>query len=167
MHFSCSNGNLTKASWVAGGYWQSNNCSPPSPSFSPQSPTSFPLSRSSSQSSGIGSIQTGLFNRSPCDSRPGSPSGEIDRLSVFSDHLDHPRYAESNQHMFHDVSPSMYQRGGALSTVSSNNASLLNASLMNNTASSHWSWLPFLLGFSLAVNICVLAYFVFIHSVKV
>jgi len=165
-NISCSNGNLTKASWVAGGYWQSNNWN--SPSYTPLPPHSpnhsFALSRSSSQSSGIGSAQTGLYNRSPPDSRPGSAVGEIDRLSVFSDHLE-PRFSDGNQHVFHDGSSSIFQANSALSlsqrAVSPSNTSLISAQ------PSHWSWLPFMLGFSLAVNICVLVYFVFIHSARV
>lgn len=163
-NISCSNGNLTKTSWVAGGYWQSNNWN--SPSFTPLPPHSpnhsFALSRSSSQSSGIGSIQTGLYNRSPSESRPGSAVGEIDRLSVFSDHLE-PRCSDNNQHVFHDNSSSIYQANSALSqrALSSSSTSLISAQ------PNQWSWLPFMLGFSLAVNICVLGYFVLIHSVRV
>lgn len=163
-NISCSNGNLTKASWVAGGYWQSNNWN--SPSFTPLPPHSpnhsFALSRSSSQSSGIGSIQTGLYNRSPSDSRPGSAVGEIDRLSVFSDHLE-SRFPDSNQHVFQENSSPIYQSNSALSqrAFSSSSTSLISAQ------PSHWSWMPFMLGFSLAVNICVLVYFVFIHSARV
>lgn len=111
---------------------------------------------------GIGSIQTGLYNRSPSDSRPGSAVGEIDRLSVFSDHLE-SRFPDSNQHVFQENSSPIYQSNSALSqrAFSSSSTSLISAQ------PSHWSWMPFMLGFSLAVNICVLVYFVFIHSARV
>ncbi|XP_032781804.2 uncharacterized protein LOC116919854 [Daphnia magna] len=159
--------NLTKASWVAGGYWQGDNW--PSSTFSSPNHNS-PFTRSSSQSSGFGSIQTGLLNRSPPDSRPDSTLEDIDRFSVFSDNLD-PRHVDSSLR-FQENSPCLYQspsnelsRKSLVSSISSTNASVHHTSVAPLT--SQWSWLPFMLGFSLAVNVCVLTYFGFLHYSKV
>ncbi|KAI9555453.1 hypothetical protein GHT06_017968 [Daphnia sinensis] len=159
--------NLTKASWVAGGYWQGDSW--PSSTFSSPNHNS-PLTRSSSQSSGFGSVQTGLLNRSPPDSRPDSTLEDIDRFSVFSENLD-PRHVDSSL-QFQENSPCLYQcpsnelsRKSLVSSISSTNASVHHAPVAPLT--SQWSWLSFMLGFSLAVNVCVLPYFVFLHSSKV
>ena len=163
--FRSSHGNLTKASWVAGGYWHSNNWN--SPSFTSGSAYlpahSFSLSRCSSQSSGIGSIPAGLYNRSPSDSRPGSVLGEVDRLSVFSDNLE-PRF-ESNLN-FRDGLPTVYQPSNELSRKMSP-TSVASEMSINTSHQNHWSWLPFMLGFSLAVNVCVIVYFMFLHTVRI
>ena len=166
-NYRTSNGNLTKASWVAGGYWQSNNWQ--SPSFAASSPNySYPLSRSSSQSSGFGSIHTAGYNRSPCESRPGSPFAEIDRLSVFSDSYE-PRSADSSlrYHEHLPTSSPAYPNEGDLTKRSVTSPSVIDQETIKKTdvtsSSSHWFVLPFLLGFSLAVNICVFGYFL-LHS---
>lgn len=86
---------LTHSSWVAGGYWQNNHFPtyiPPSSfycnqnSFSPN----FPLSRSSSQSSGFAS-QGGTNYSSLPNSRTGSVC-DADRFSVLSEPI-YPSYA--------------------------------------------------------------------------
>ena len=153
---------MTKASWVAGGYWQSNNW--PSPTFSSPSPShNTPLTRSSSQSSGFGSVQTGLHNRSPPDSRPDSTLEEIDRFSVFSDNLE-PRYSDSSLR-FPESSPNLYQYANELSRKSLvSSISSTNGTPTTPLITNQWSWLPFMFGFSLAVNVCVLTYFVFLYS---
>ncbi|XP_046437000.1 uncharacterized protein LOC124188419 isoform X1 [Daphnia pulex] len=159
--------NLTKASWVAGGYWQGNNW--PAPTFSSPSHNTA-LTRSSSQSSGFGSIQTGLLNRSPPDSRPDSTLEDIDRFSVFSDNLDQ-RFTDSSLR-YQENSPCLYQypnnelsRKSLISSISSTNDSVHHISTIPST--TQWSWIPFMFGFSLAVNVCVLTYFVFLHSSKI
>ena len=158
--------NLTKASWVAGGYWQGSNW--PSPTFSSPSHNTV-LTRSSSQSSGFGSVQTGLLNRSPPESRPDSTLEDIDRFSVFSDNLD-PRFTDTSLR-YHENSPCLYQypnnelsRKSLISSISSGKDSV---HISSSPSTSQWSWLPFMFGFSLAVNVCVLTYFVFLHSSKI
>lgn len=179
---SPSQGNLTKASWVAGGYWHQNSGwgSPTSyTSLSSPNDSQTTLTRSSSQSSGFGSsFQTGLFNRSPPDSRPESMLEEIDRLSVFSDNLAETRSfneVASVRTRYQDNSPVPYtyvhnnlSQVSALSSVSSANAdgSHFVSSPFSSATLSQWSWLlPFLFGFSLALNICLI-YLVFSTSTK-
>lgn len=162
-NLTSSNGNLTKASWVAGGYWQP-------PSVVPSASYTYPLSRSSSQSSGFGSTQTPLQNCSPADSRPESPFVDTDRLSVFSDQYESInrfssefalRYNEDQQ-SFH--APSVCHGTGL--DLSSPSVRLFHGDSKEATraalnASSQW-WLPFMFGFSLAVNVCL--GYVFVHS---
>lgn len=92
--------NITQSSWVAGGYW-GHPVSPTrdvsthhgvSPFIQiPSSSPSYPLSRSSSQSSGFvsqGSGPTTYRTQGPCslpNSRHGSHCGDFDRGSVLSE----------------------------------------------------------------------------------
>lgn len=171
---------------MAGGYWHQNkNWGSPSTSFSPPSSPIGTIyatpTRSSSQSSGFGSTQTGIFNRSPPDSRPESTMEEFDQLSVYSDNLLEPRsfaecesthtsfqYPESSPVPF-NFPPNDVSRMSMLSSISSNisPAGSPHPSPLHPTISSpkQFSWLmPFLFGFSLAVNICVMTYCVILKS---
>ena len=182
---SSSPSNLTKASWVAGGYWQHNNShsgwESPSPSVfsSPPSPsgTHTTLTRSSSQSSGFGSSfhLNGGYNRSPPDSRPESTLEEIDQLSLYSENVMEPssasiRYApESNSMVPYTFARNDLSRTSMMSSLSSVSDATLQTSsrLVSAPMMSQSSWLlPFLFGFSLALNLCVLTYCVFLHSSK-
>ena len=171
---------MTKASWVAGGYWQKPNQWPSTPFSSPltSSQTNTPLTRSSSQSSGFGSVLTGIFsNRSPPDSRPESTFDEIDCLSTYSDNFESPRNQDPDRSTLrYDSSPVPYgfhtdlSRASLMSSISSvNNGSAIATNVASpSSISSQWSWLlPFMLGFSLALNVCIITYCVFLHSSKI
>ncbi|XP_045606634.2 uncharacterized protein [Procambarus clarkii] len=98
--------NITQSSWVAGGYWGhpvspsrefSQNVMPPLGPVCPGQSTLYPLSRSSSQSSGFVSQSSGLPPYNPTavhqlhqpyslpNSCHGSHYGELDRGSVLSE----------------------------------------------------------------------------------
>ena len=97
-HFSTKN--ITQSSWVAGGYWghpvspardvSSHHAASPFTQILSSSPP-YPLSRSSSQSSGFvsqGSGPTTYRNQGPCslpNSRHGSSCGDFDHGSVLSE----------------------------------------------------------------------------------
>lgn len=82
--------NLTHSSWVAGGYWQQNAFPSPPSLYNPFPFSNFPLSRSSSQSSGFAS-QGGTNYSSLPNSRTGSVC-EADRFSVMSEPM-YPSYS--------------------------------------------------------------------------
>lgn len=168
---------------MAGGYWQQNSSngweSPSSPVFSsPPSPsgTHTTLTRSSSQSSGFGSTAhlNGFHNRSPPDSRPESTLEEIDRLSVFSENLvEHNgsslRYVAENSLVPYTFARNNVSPTSMMSSLSSLSGATPSSSPapVSTPPSPTSSWLlPFLFGFSLAVNLCVVTYVVFLHSTK-
>lgn len=168
--FSSQSSNLTRASWVAGGYWQRNNWA--ANNFTSSSPTITPLTRSSSQSSGFGSVQSAFQGRSPQESRPESVFEEIDRLSVFSDDLE-ARSVKSN-FRYADNSPVNYSyaheltRKSPLHTIPSVSGSIHPLSPI--PPANYWSCpsllIGFLLGFSVAINLCVFTNYYIVHNMS-
>ncbi|KAK7080837.1 hypothetical protein SK128_020128 [Halocaridina rubra] len=144
---------ITQSSWVAGGYWGSH-LSPrefaptlgvPKPGSPHTSHPLFPLSRSSSQSSGYISHNSGLppFNTiGPCslpNSRHGSVCGDLERGSVYSEPAYKTWVSPVSLHPSDSVSQCSYGRGrprNDMQSLPSYAASVLSGSSVRKTPPS-------------------------------
>lgn len=144
--------NITQSSWVAGGYWGSpmsprefSPCTAPKPSSINLSQQHiFPLSRSSSQSSGYISHNSGLppyANHGPYslpNSHQGSVCGDYERGSVFSEPAYKSWVPPVSLNPSDSISQCSYGRGRARSEAQSlySCASVFSGSSMQKTPPS-------------------------------